>query len=94
MSQNKLKLTITRDTSNGWYKVEMLDMYNNYCCVYEPSISMSMNYAENWFAEAEKRYKANQVHANAVHTMIQMEKQHKANNPPAAWPNNFRDGLD
>ena len=44
MSQNKLKLEITRDTSNGWYKVEMLDMYNNYCCVYEPSISMSMNY--------------------------------------------------
>ena len=94
MSQNKLKLTITRDTNNGWYKVEMLDMYNNYCCVYEPSVSMSMNYAENWFAEAEKRYKANQVHAKAVHTMIQMEKQRKANNPPAAWPNNNRDGLD
>ena len=94
MSQNKLKLTITRDTSNGWYKVEMLDMYNNYCCVYEPSISMAMNYAENWFADAEKRYKQNQVHAKAVHTMIQMEKQSKANNPPAAWPNNFRDGLD
>ena len=94
MSQNKLKLTITRDTSNGWYKVEMLDMYNNYCCVYEPSISMSMNYAENWFAEAEKRYKANQLHAKAVHTMAQMEEQRKANNPPAAWPNNFRDGLD
>ena len=74
MSQNKLKLTITRDTSNGWYKVEMLDMYNNYSCVYEPSISMSMNYAENWFAEAEKRYKANQVHAKAVHAMAHQDK--------------------
>ena len=74
MSQNKLKLTITRDTSNGWYKVEMLDMYNNYCCGYEPSISMSMNYAENWFADAEKRYKANQVHAKAVHAMAHQDK--------------------
>ena len=74
MSQNKLKLTITRDTSNGWYKVEMLDMYNNYCCVYEPSISMSMNYAENWFADAEKRYEQNQVHAKAVHAMALQDK--------------------
>ena len=74
MCKNKLKLTITRDTSNGWYKVEMLDMYNNYCCVYEPSISMSMNYAENWFADAEKRYKANQVHAKAVHAMANQDK--------------------
>ena len=74
MSQNKLKLTITRDTSNGWYKVEMRDMYDDYCCVYEPSISMSMNYAENWFAEAEKRYKANQVHAKAVHAMAHQDK--------------------
>ena len=74
MSQNKLKLTITRDTSNGWYKVEMLDMYNIYCCVYEPSISMSINYAENWFAEAEKRYKANQTHAKAVHGMAHQDK--------------------
>ena len=54
MSQNKLNLTITQDSDNGWYKVEMRDMYNDYCCVYEPSISTSMNYAENWFAEAEK----------------------------------------
>jgi hypothetical protein len=29
MSQNKLKLEITRDTNNGWYKVEMRDMYND-----------------------------------------------------------------
>ena len=32
--------------------------------------------------------------AQAIFAMIQMEKQRKANNPPAAWPNNFRDGLD
>ena len=75
MLQNKLKLTITRDTSNGWYKVEMLDMYNNYCCVYEPSISMSMNYAENWFAEAEKRYKSNQLHAKAVMEMMALDRK-------------------
>ena len=55
MSQNKLNLTITQD--GNMYKVEMRDHHCNYCCVYEPSVSMAMNYAENWFAEAEKRYK-------------------------------------
>jgi len=74
MSQNKLKLTITRDTNNGWYKVEMLDMYNDYCCVYKQSLSMSMNYAENWFANAEKRYEQNQAHAKAVHVMAHQDK--------------------
>ena len=75
MSQNKLKLTITRDTSNGWYKVEMRDMYDDYCCVYEQSVSMAMNYAENWFAEAEKRYKANQIHAKAVMEMAKLDRE-------------------
>ena len=74
MLQNKLKLEITRDTNNGWYKVEMRDMYNNYCCVYEQSVSMAMNYAENWFAEAEKRHEQNQVHAKAVHVMAHQDK--------------------
>ena len=74
MSQNKLKLEITRDTNNGWYKVEMRDMYNNYCCVYKQSVSMAMNYAENWFTDAEKRYEQNQVHANAVHVMAHQDK--------------------
>ena len=32
--------------------------------------------------------------AQAIYAMIQMEKQRKANNPPAAWPNNFKDNLD
>ena len=32
--------------------------------------------------------------AQAIYAMIQMEKQRKANKPPAAWPNNNRDGLD
>ena len=32
--------------------------------------------------------------AQAIFAMLKMEKQRKANNPPAAWPNNFRDGLD
>ena len=72
MSQNKLNLTITQD--GNMYKVEMRDMYDDYCCVYEQSVSMAMNYAENWFAEAEKRYKANQVHAKAVHAMAHQDK--------------------
>ena len=32
--------------------------------------------------------------AQAIFAMLKMEKQRKANNPPTAWPNNFRDGLD
>ena len=32
--------------------------------------------------------------AQSIFAMLKMEKQRKANNPPAAWPNNFRDGLD
>ena len=32
--------------------------------------------------------------AQAIYAMIQMEKQRKANKPPAAWPNNNRDNLD
>ncbi len=75
MSQNKLKLEITKDTNNGWYKVEMRDMYNNYCCVYEQSVSMAMNYAENWFAEAEKRYQAYQTHAQAVMEMMALDRK-------------------
>ena len=32
--------------------------------------------------------------AQAIFAMLKMEKQRKASNPPAAWPNNNRDGLD
>ena len=56
-------------------KLEMRDMYNDYCCVYEQSVSMAMNYAENWFAEAEKRYKANQLHAKAVMEMAKLDRE-------------------
>ena len=75
MSQNKLNLTITQDSDNGWYKVEMRDHHCNYCCVYEQSVSMAMNYAENWFAEAEERYKANQIHAKSVHDMAKLDRE-------------------
>ena len=34
-----------------------------------------MNYAENWFAEAEKRYKANQTHAKAVMEMARLDRE-------------------
>ena len=75
MSQNKLKLTITRDTSNGWYKVEMLDMYNNYCCVYEPSVIMAMYYAEKWFADVDKREEASRIHGRAVQAMQKLDRE-------------------
>ena len=53
---------------------------------------MSQNKKQN-----KTKYKVNKQsnsEAQAIFAMIQMEKQRKANNPPAAWPNNFRDGLD
>ena len=73
MSQNKYQLTITK--VNNSYSVEMRDYYSNYCCVYEQSVSMAMNYAENWFAEAEERYKANQLHAKAVMEMAKLDRE-------------------
>ena len=69
MSQNKqLKLTITQDGDTGWYKVEMRDHHCNYCCVYEPSVIMAMYYAEKWFAESDKREKANPFSCIFLHT--------------------------
>ena len=53
---------------------------------------MSQNKKQN-----KTKYKVNKQsssEAQAIFDMIQMEKQRKANNPPAAWPNNNRDGLD
>ena len=72
MSKNKLHLTITGDGS--LYKVEMRDHYCNYTCVYEPSVESAMSYAAVWFADAEKRYKQNQIHAKAVHVMAHQDK--------------------
>ena len=73
MSQNKLHLTITQD--GVMYKVEMRDYYSNYCCVYEPTVEKAMEYAKQWFAEAEKRYKANQIHAKAVMEMAKLDRE-------------------
>ena len=73
MSQNKLKLEITKVGES--YSVEMRDMYNNYCCVYEPSVTRALQYADKWFAEAEKRYQANQTHAKAVMEMMALDRK-------------------
>ena len=75
--RTELKITITE--SGKFYKVELQDHYGNYTQVYEPSVkqsvSMAMNYAENWFAEAEKRYKSNQLHAKAVMEMMALDRK-------------------
>tara|TARA_Y100000356_G_scaffold14347_1_gene10224 strand:+ start:618 stop:875 length:258 start_codon:yes stop_codon:yes gene_type:complete len=73
MSQNKLKLEITKVGES--YSVEMRDMYNNYCCVYEPSVTRALQYADKWFAEAEKRYQENQTHAKAVMEMMALDRK-------------------
>ena len=74
MSQNnKYQLTITK--VNNSYSVEMRDYYCNYACVYEPTVEKAMEYAKQWFAEAEKRYKANQLHAKAVMEMAKLDRE-------------------
>ena len=75
MSQNKLNLTITQDSDNGWYKVEMRDHHCNYCCVYEPSVIMAMYYAEKWFADVDKREEASRIHGRAVQAMQKLDKE-------------------
>jgi len=75
MSQNKLNLTITQDGSNGWYKVEMRDHHCNYCCVYEPSVKQAMQYAEQWFADVDKREEASRIHGRAVQAMQKLDKE-------------------
>ena len=75
MSQSKLNLTITRDGDNGWYRVEMRDHYCNYCCVYEPSVKQAMQYAEKWFANADKREEASRIHGRAVQALQKLDKE-------------------
>ena len=73
MSENKLNLTITK--VNNSYSVEMRDYYSNYCCVYEPTVEAAMEYAKQWFAEADKRYQENQIHAKAVMEMAKLDRE-------------------
>ena len=75
MSQNKLNLTITQDGDTGWYRVEMRDHHCNYCCVYEPSVKQAMQYAEKWFADADKREEASRIHGRAVQAMQKLDKE-------------------
>ena len=86
MSQNKLQLTITKAHGNMW-AVELRDHYCNYNCVYEPSVEKAMEYAKQWFAEADKRYQENQTHAKAVMEMMAIDKK-------AGITTNMSDGLD
>ena len=86
MSQNKLQLTITKAHGNMW-AVELRDHYCNYNCVYEPSVEKAMEYAKQWFAEADKRYQENQTHAKAVMEMMALDRK-------AGITTRFSDGLD
>ena len=75
MSQNKLNLTITQDSDNGWYKVEMRDHHCNYCCVYEPSVKQAMQYALYWFEKTEEREEASRIHGKAVQAMQKLDRE-------------------
>lgn len=75
MSQNKLKLTITRADVVSSYCVEMVDHHCNYCCVYEPTVEAAMKYAEAWFADADKREEANKIHGKAVQAMQKLDRE-------------------
>ena len=87
MSQSKLKLTITRADAVSSYCVEMVDHHCNYCCVYEPTVEAAMKYAEAWFADADKREEANQIHGKAVKQMIELDRK-------AGITTSMSDGLD
>ena len=61
------------------------------------NITITIMSNSNKSKKQNNKYKVNKqsdTEAQAIFAMIQMEKQRKANNPPAAWPNNNRDGLD
>ena len=85
MSQNKYRVTITKIDNS--YSVEMRDNYCNYCCVYEPTITRALQYADKWFAEADKREEASRIHGRAVKAMIAIDKE-------AGILTGNRDGLD
>ena len=87
MSQSKLKLTITKADVVSSYCVEMVDHHCNYCCVYEPTVEAAMEYAKQWFAEADKRYQENQIHAKAVMEMMALDRK-------AGITTSMSDGLD
>ena len=70
---NKLRVTLTKIGDN--YSVEMRDQYCNYCCVYEPTITRALQYADKWFAEADKREEADKIHGRAVKAMIAIDKE-------------------
>ena len=77
---------MTKAHNNMW-AVEMRDQHLNYTCVYEPSVKQAMQYAEQWFADADKREEANQIHAKAVAEMIKLDRK-------AGITTSMRDGLD
>ena len=87
MSQSKLKLTITKADVVGMYCVELSDHHCNYCCVYEPTVEAAMKYAEAWFADADKREEANQIHSKAIKQMIELDRK-------AGITTSMSDGLD
>ena len=65
----------------------MRDHHCNYCCVYEPTITKALQYADKWFAEADEREKANQIHGRAVKAMIELDRK-------AGITTGMSDGLD
>tara|TARA_R100000654_G_scaffold14249_2_gene30702 strand:- start:1321 stop:1581 length:261 start_codon:yes stop_codon:yes gene_type:complete len=70
---NKLRVTLTK--SGNSYCVELRDHHCNYCCVYEPTITKALQYADKWFAEADKREELNQAHGKAVIEMMAIDKK-------------------
>ena len=73
MCKNKYRVTITKIDES--YSVEMRDNYCNYCCVYEPTITRALQYADKWFAEADKREELSRIHGRAVKAMIAIDKE-------------------
>ena len=43
--------------------------------MYEPTITKALQYADKWFAEADKREEANKIHSKAVIAMQKIDKE-------------------
>ena len=87
MTMSKFKVTISRADTVGMYCVELSDHHCNYCCVYEPTVESAMKYAEQWFANADKREEASRIHGRAVQAMQKLDRE-------AGILTGNRDGLD
>ena len=83
---NKRKYNITKD-SDDFFKVEVSDEYGFNTTVYERNVLDASKYIINWWENADKRKKANDLMHKAILNCIELDKK-------AGLLKGNRDGLD